>query len=327
MPIRPLLPVATLVLALALLFGAPAAAAEQESKANGFDAFFLKGSNGYRIFVFALFRPGYGESSDVLVTVSREGQGASYFAPGVVTDKKVEADLGELGEIDVTFRPSGERGMVSRACAPSKVPYEKGTYVGTIEFRGEEGYTQVSAERARFSPFVLAGIGCPYTVTDEVFGRDLPGARLLARAKLGQRQLEVRAHQNRPGRRVRIQAALEERRGRISIGRLVTFAAPANAFHFAPDLRTAALDPPAPFSGTGFFRRDAKPAGRWTGNLSVDFPGRSDVPLTGERFHVNLRHSRLVEETISPSRLNLSAWPSTKPSPTASATSSPLGPS
>jgi hypothetical protein len=300
----------TLALAAVLLALAPVASADHEEKVNGFDFFTLKGSNGYRILVFAFFRPGYGESSDVLVIAGRKGRAVSYSAPAVVTDKKIEADLGALGEIDVTLRLSGKEGVVNPDCAPKHdVTYEKGTYVGTIDFRGEEGYTQVSADRARFSYGPLRNIGCSYSATGELFGHGLPGARLRARVKTRSGNVVLQANQNRPGRRVRVKAAIGEERGRISVTREVTFTAPADSFRFAPDLRTAFLDPPAPFSGTGVFRREAKPAGRWTGNLRVDFPGRSGVSLAGDRFLVNLRHSRLMKETRYPSRPNLSAWP------------------
>jgi hypothetical protein len=299
--------VAALALAAALLAAAPSAGAKRVPRV--IDAFLLKGTNGYRLAVLGFFQPGYGESSEVIVAVGRKGQSALYRAPGVVTKEKVEADLGSLGEIDVAFRPSGKIGVAHPSCDPKyRMTYEKGTYVGTIEFRGEEGYTQVSAERARFW-FPLADFGCPSSATGEAFGGDLPGARLRARTRFESGRLVLQANQNRPGQRVRVQAELTERRGEIEISREAGAVYPADSFQFAPDLRTALLAPPAPFSGTGLFRREARPAGRWTGNLRVDFPGRPDVPLVGSRFGASLRHARLNKETFTSSRPNLSAWP------------------
>jgi hypothetical protein len=299
--------IATLALAAALLAAAPVASAEEDSK---LDAFTLKGSNGYRIFVFAVFEPGFGKSSEVFIIASRKGRAVSYLAPGVVTDKKVEADLGPLGEIDVTLRLSGKKGVIRPECAPKqRISYDKGTYVGTIELQGEEGYTRVSTDRARFSYGPLRNIGCSYSAIGELSGPHLPGAGLWAWTKIGSTNLRLQANQNRPGKRVRIEAAIGEKQGPISISREVILTAPGDSFHFAPDLRTSVLHPPAPFSGTGFFRRHAKPAGRWTGNLEVDFPGRSNVSLTGDRFRTILRRARLIEETRSPSRPNLLALP------------------
>lgn len=299
--------VAPLVLAVALVTAAPAMSAEEDSK---FDAFALQGSNGYRILVYAVFEPGFGESSQVAVIAGRKGRGAYYSAPAVVTDKKIEADLGALGEIDVTLRLSGKKGVVHPICAPkARVPYDKGTYVGTIEFRGEEGYTQVSTDRARFSYGPFANIGCPYSSTGELIGPRLPGALLWAYTEFEQGRVALRANKNGPGKRVRVEAEIAEKKGRVSILREITSTYPADSFAFAPDLRTATLNPPAPFSGTGLFRRAAKPSARWSGNLSVDFPGRSNVSLTGARFGVGLRHARHFKETRSPSRPNLLAFP------------------
>ncbi|HEY8502381.1 MAG TPA: hypothetical protein VIL21_06820 [Solirubrobacterales bacterium] len=288
---------------MALLgFATPAPAAE-ELEDRGFEEFTVKASNGYKMTVFAFFQAGYGESSEVAIWLDRKGQAAVYLAPAVVTTTKVEADLGRLGEIDITFHPTGE-GVTHPRCEPNySVEYERGFYTGTIEFHGEEGYTDVSAKRARFSYHpIIDAVACSYTSIGETFGRDLPGARLRAWAKRGAEHLAVRAIQNRPGARVRMEAAIEERRGRIRISREIERAYPASAFHFAPDLRSAALAPSAPFAGTGLFHRNAKPTNRWTGNLSVDFPGRSNVSLTGDRFHVSLQHARLTKETFYPER-------------------------
>lgn len=315
--------VVALAWAAALLAAVPGAGAERVPRV--IDAFLLKGTNGYRLAVLGFFEPGYGESSKVLVLAGRKGQGAVYQFPGVATETQLKADLGPLGEIDVAFRPSGKIGVTHPSCDPKyRLTYEKGTYVGTIEFRGEEGYTRVSTKRARFW-FPLADFGCPGSVTGEAFGRDLPGARLRARTRLESGRLVLQANQNRPGQRVRVEATLTERRGEVEISREAGAIYPADSFRFAPDLRTAAVSPPAPFSGTGLFRRAAKPAARWTGNLRVDFPGRSGVPLTGSRFASSLRHARLFEEASYSSRPNLSAWPSTKSSPIASAMSLLLG--
>jgi hypothetical protein len=305
--------VATLALAAALLAAAPAASAAEEPETRPFDAFALQGSNGYRIFVFGIFHSGYGESGEVGILVRRKGSAAFYVAPALVTDAEFKADLGFLGEIDVVFRSSGKKGVAHPDCAPKqRIVYDKGTYVGTIEFRGEEGYTQVDTDRARFLYGSLASIGCSYSITSEVFGRDLPGIRLKARSRIGAGNLAMQANQGHPGARVRVTATISEKRGRIRISRGVEQTYPARALEFAPDLRFAALRPDAPFSGTGTFRRGAKQANRWSGNLSVDFPGRANVSLTGTRFHASLRHSRLVKETRSPERRSRPRSPQTR---------------
>jgi hypothetical protein len=91
----------------------------------------------------------------------------------------------------------------------------------------------------------------------------------------------------------------------------------SSAFDFASPLRTATLAPPVPFTGQATFRRNANPANRWTGNLSVDFPGRADVPLAGGRFKAALVHAKRTEEVTLYDRLarpNLSSLPPSRAS-------------
>jgi hypothetical protein len=48
---------------------------------------------------------------------------------------------------------------------------------------------------------------------------------------------------------------------------------------------SAAVDPPAPFSGSATFRRSVQaPSESWTGSLTGDFPGLGAVTLAGSKF-------------------------------------------
>lgn len=282
------------LLALVVLAGVQAApaAAEGEPDTGAFNAFNLKGSNGYRIVVLAISGKGY-RNGKVLILVGRRRQEVVYLAPANVTDTSVEADLGTLGKMDVAFQPSGEKGVEHPICDPSQeVPYDKGSYVGEIEFHGEEGYTDVGASRAAYSLHPYIDFLCSGSGSGEGLGYGLPGVRLRARAKFAEGEvIELQANQNRPGARVRISATMMERRDRIQISRETSFTHPAAALDWAPNLGTATLAPPAPFSGAARYRRNAKLGNQWTGNLQIDFPGRSGVPLTGARFNPSLVHA------------------------------------
>jgi hypothetical protein len=272
-----------------------------------------------------------------LILVGRRGRFVSYYAPATVTDARIHAELGVLGRIDLEFEPSGSKGTVRSQCDPEdKLTYDKGVYIGTVELHGEEGYTEVNATRV--SPWLrfFLDFGCSTVGYGEMFGHGLPGARLIARARTSGGSLALQVNQNRPGARVSLIASIEERRGSIQIDRQVEVTGSAEAFSFAPDLCSAVLRPQDPFSGKAVFRRDAKGSPRWSGSLKVDFPGRSNVSLAGPRFRASLRHAHLTKQVYRGgdstrsqilARLNLSLWPSTKTSPTASATSLLLGPS
>lgn len=88
------------------------------------------------------------------------------------------------------------------------------------------------------------------------------------------------------------EATLKEAWDGIRIERTVSGRQPAAAFDYDPLLRTATVQPSAPFSGVASFHRGAAPTNRWTGTLSVDFPGKANVPLTGGAFSVHAVHAR-----------------------------------
>ena len=120
----------------------------------------------------------------------------------------------------------------------------------------------------------------------------LSGSRLEVDSFVGERHaLELNAQESRPGERVSLGVEVEEQRGEIEFERATGIRADADALGFDARLRRATLAPP-PFAGHATFRRGAEPANRWTGNLTVDLPGRSDVPLTGPGLRISLVHAR-----------------------------------
>jgi hypothetical protein len=281
------------------------ARAAGEPDTGGYGAFTSKASNGYWMLVIAGSEPEY-RNGYVLIWLSRTGRAAFYSAPATVTDTRIEAELGRLGRIAVEFKGSGLKGKLRSPCDPSdRVTYDRGSYVGTIDFRGEEEYAKASATSAPFSIKPFIAFACAGSGTGETFGAGLPGARLVAWARTRQGRIRMQVNQNRPGARVHVEALAEERRGEIQIAREVRLTSPGAALEFAPDLRFAALRPIAPFSGTGTFRRGAERANRWTGSLAVDFPGRSNVSLTGDRFHVSLVHASRTKKIFQPLALKL----------------------
>lgn len=289
---------ALLVLAVLACVQTAPAAAEGEPETGAFNSFSLKASNGYTMTVLGFSEDNY-EEGEVWVYLGHGNTAALYQVPAKVTATKVAANLGRLGRIAVEFRSSGREGETSPTCQPkARDPFGKGVYVGKIEFRGEEGFARASATRARFSlhPFIDWLI-CGRSVEDEV-EEHFPGARLRASAPLpaGTGRVSLQAAQNRPGARAYLQASIYERRGHIRIARGFERTVPGSAMEFDSDLHSATLQPPAPFSGSGSFRRDA-PERRWAGNLSIDFPGHSNVALTGPRFNAGLVHARWYQES------------------------------
>src|SRR5262249_7775126 len=122
-------------------------------------------------------------------------------------------------------------------------------------------------------------------------GGHLPGAVLEARNHAG--RVEFIAMKNGPSRPSRFTASIGERHGAMEIIRSVRVVAPRNSFTFDVPAGVASVEPPAPFSGRGEYRRRKGGDPTWRGDLSVDFPGHPDVRLTGGSTHASLEGALL----------------------------------
>jgi hypothetical protein len=216
----------------------------------------------------------------------------NYFAPATVTRTSIRASFGALGEIDVDFHPSGRARRERPVCGGKSVVFDSGLYEGTIDFSGEEGYTQVHATKAEGDLQSALDLICPETGGEIGTGPGLPGAELRVVHHASGIGASLVAHKNRPGTRAILEASVAEERGGVGIERFVGVRAPSDAFDYDPLLQTAVVEPPPPFSGRATFRRRAAPANPWIGNLSVDFPGRAGVSLTVGAPSVELVHAR-----------------------------------
>lgn len=284
--------------ALTLIWAMPAGGAEPvDTLPGGYGAFLLHGTHGYSILVRANPQEGSQEEA-VDLRVFRKGSAASYEVPAKIDATRIKATLGGVGRISVRFHPRGKPRIAHIGCAPgAKLRYQPGVWMGKITFKGEEGFTRVEARSAKqiVWPFLL--IACPYISEPVELGPELPGASLLAGWRSKSRSVGLRAITNRPGGRVKLGAAIEEQKGQLHVTRAVEDFSPGTGFEFDQALSTATLRPPGPFfSGTATYSRAAEPQSRWIGDLSVDLPGRSNLPLAGTRFSVSLDHARYRRE-------------------------------
>lgn len=277
----------------------PAAAlAEGEEDTGGFGAFRLEASNGYKVTVLASSRPGF-EHGEAIVWVTGRNAGVFYLAPATVTATTIDADLGAVGRISVDFEPVGQPERIHSDCDKGgSAKVQPGFWVGTVELNGEEGFTHAEATRVKsiVSPFIEIVCGDGVGI-GEATGRGLPGARLVARSAAKKHTVFLQVNQNRPDGPVYLEASLEERRrGGLIVSREIERRYAGDAFSFDPQLQSAVLDPPSPFSGRAAFNRHAKPRNEWTGSLTLDFPGRANVPMAGGRFKAALWHAKRTEE-------------------------------
>lgn len=217
--------------------------------------------------------------------------GAVYEVPATVTKTSMQASFGALGEIAVTFHPSGRATRVRPSCSGRSFAFDSGSYEGTIRFNGEEGFTSVEATSAKGDLGFLIDLLCP-GISGGSGGPFLPGAELNAYVGSSHQGAHVKVVKNRPSAAAHFEADVSEVHEGVSIGRFANAVEPAGTFVFDSKVRTATLHPSAPFSGTGRFTRAAPPANRWSGDLTVDLPGRAGVKLTGSGDRAHLRHSR-----------------------------------
>jgi hypothetical protein len=245
-------------------------------------AFRLSGSNGYTIYVLAA-PPRAGHSGKVEIFASAKDRGASYIAPATVTETSIQADLGDLGKIAVTFQRTDR--AASAPCGNRMIRFDSGDYAGTIDFQGEEMYTSVEATSA---PGIFVGF-CGSGVFGSSPSERARGAELFVRnPALGP---ELSVHKSRPDAAAQIDASTSEYSNGILIDRFLRLQIPGSDFTFDRRLRKATVRPPAPFSGSAHFDLGEKAGRRWSGDLSVDLPGKSGLPLTGPTLRATLAPS------------------------------------
>ncbi|HEX5711966.1 MAG TPA: hypothetical protein VFX85_01485 [Solirubrobacterales bacterium] len=277
-----------LVCAVALLVPAGAGAVDSDLKFAY--AFKVEGSNGYSIIALAANERADGRG-EIVLFVTRKRESAVYAAPALLTATSVRATLGALGRVSLAVTRSGRTKEQRFRCGEElhTESYEPVSFSGSLEFRGEERYTEAASDAPTEVSRFFSRLGCGVSVGRiETAGRRLPGARLRARSLGDGPRFELQANKNRPNKRSRFEVDLREERGPISISRHTEVWLGSTAFQYDPLLETATLQPPAPFSGRANFYRRLAPENRWSGNLTVDLPGRSGLPLTGSRIQATL---------------------------------------
>ncbi|MGV1048553.1 MAG: hypothetical protein ACOYD4_08550 [Solirubrobacterales bacterium] len=244
--------------------------------------FRLQASNGYTLQVLSV-PPHKGHPGSVLLVVSGTHRGVTYTAPATITESSIQANLGTLGEISVGFQRSGR--PATAQCGKETISFDSGHFEGRIEFHGEEGYTDAEATSVPGNiDFYLKGLCGGFFSGGG--GGPRRGAQLYIRnPALGPELTVVKSH---PGAAAWISVSVTEFTSGIGIHRFTSLRMPTGRFTYDRRLRAATLHPPAPFAGTARFDRDEKAGKRWSGDLTVDMPGRAGVPLTGSALRATL---------------------------------------
>lgn len=204
-----------------------------------------------------------------------------YLARGVGTPDRLQATFGQFGEVKMRFRESSEHLVCHGAL---RFERHKGVFVGSLRFRGENGYVSVHIHRATGGILEPAGF-CPrrrhhhFNFDGDIFSES--PAAFLAESRQGVDLTSLLALEF--GGFSGVLATREESRGKLAIVR-AAFARTKKAFHANEAVTAVNVSPPAPFHGTGHYRAAPDGTTTWTGNLAVNFPGASRFPFTGPDF-------------------------------------------
>lgn len=294
---------------------AAAATADASAVSRDFSeraGFRVKASNGYSLSVT-------GDRETVTLSLGKGSQGAIYEVPGRVSTRGVWADLGDLGHIAVRFRPDGNltRRMPPRRCEGRPRVTKRGSFVGTILFRGEYGFTRVDETRARGHTHTVRHWTCKprrrgggrgnsnceesRESTEETIVLDATSERLgrsfAAVASIpGEDADPENPFTSGPG--TSFSASSFEQRGGIEVIRIAFVSARMSSFAYDANLSGATVSPPPPFSGSAAFKRFANRNTTWRGDLRVTLPGAPSLPLTGKSFEAGLKQPLTEHVTV-----------------------------
>jgi hypothetical protein len=278
--------------ALVVLLVLPSAVVAKKGKKLVFGAsqsveFQLKGSKGYSISVS-------GHHGRVTLTADSKDASVFYATKGFVSPMRIKARFGRLGRVDVRFHPHGSPRQVpppGGGCRGKAGTVDSGTWVGRIEFEGEQAYTAVHATRARGTVTKSPKLTCSQHEDEEGNSSDFQltilSASSNARAVFSTAfQITSKTHPELDS--TSFGASLLEAHGRgFSIVRFIYAEAKSDAFTSIEEnghITSTTIAPPAPFKGTATFQRTRGSKGSWTGTLAGDFPGRGEVTLAGPEF-------------------------------------------
>jgi hypothetical protein len=246
-------------------------------------------SNGYSMF----FEANRGRAS---LRLQGDAGGVVYDGKSSLVGGRIRFGLGKLGRIDVRFEPDGsvDRLRPDKSCRGREQVIRRGTFVGSIRFRGENGYTQLRSHRVHGAMAEPRSWNCPNASdrrSENASGvsalvAHTPHNRVFFMAIGGPEEVPLRF----------FVAGTSERVGALRIGRSVLVQGMPASFEALGDLSSATIGPPKPFSGTASYVHNIDGSTEWSGTLSVALPGAESTALTGPEFEADLAKPRTAKE-------------------------------
>lgn len=296
---RPRLLVPALAIA-ALLVAAPAAAAAVDPKTLPAQTEFdLPANNGLHAHLDVF-------NEEFTLLIERRGTYARYEVDGEANENGLRARFGKLGVVDVAFHPAEvELTKPPRGCVGPPSRSSTGVLAGTISFIGEGEYVRIetSEVEARLAVWRESEWRCPRNnrrARDSRAPRPLPfdprphskekDPAILGAARRRCRCGFVAYSLSSGNGRVRnfFYGARNEESEGMDILRLTYADAGPAAFTFNHKAGTASVHPPAPFTGSGIFKRRPHSPDLWRSNLQVPFLGDDPIDMSDGDYRAAL---------------------------------------
>jgi hypothetical protein len=271
------------LLALAALAAAPAGAAAPIKVST----IQLKGTHGYSVELLEGISGDF--PAETGIYAERGAIGASYEVLGDL-EPGIHASFGDLGRADLSFQR--RKRVVVRPERGCRIVFETGIFRGRFSFRGENGYTRVSATRPRGEVIRLPNGFCGFGafLNGEPFDEEIfQVAELAAAARTPGGSTRFAATSLRVAPVTILGAAVREAVGQMQITRGAT-AIRGGRFEIGAGKppRRARVRGFGPFDGSAGYRNPRRAAPTWRGSLRVSLPGLPDAPLAGAGFRSRL---------------------------------------
>jgi len=241
--------------------------------------------------------------------VEKPSSTIEYSTKGRVSNRRIEADFGALGRVDVRLdllRFGSEPSREGR-CRGRGPLYGAGTYRGSVEFSHQRGVPEVSIRQGRVYFERLFRQVCKRRSPKFKPGpfpklkRKIEEAVLTVRGKgegrtvrLGATIFAFRRNPARTGGTLRAEA--HERHEGVRITRWMGDFFDHGSFIMSrrgKKPETIEVELPEPFAGRALYSSTPGSFPSWTGDLSVDLPGTDGISLTGPGFDAALCRDRV----------------------------------
>ena len=259
-----------------------------------------KGSNGYRLRLSTYENRLYHRIS--LTAENDEGQSVRYSVQGAPKNGRINAIFPGVGEIHADMHPSRLKELPPpKGCKLPKAVIEYGAFVGRIKFRGEMGYTELSAKKVHGAIERSKRQECQLVRSARPTGHrriPQPGISHFTTLQLVNGHVVVNATTPAGGTEASFEAGAHEERNGMVIERVSRGVTSSGDFEASPDLTSATISPPPPFLGTATYSGPPRstgcpfpcppPVGQVSGSLRLRLPGLGVVPLTGPQVEATL---------------------------------------